>query len=85
MRKCRGCLACDLQLTNTSDISYGILTQMILMDDESLLDSKFIWDQAGFEKSKQACKTINLQKVIEGLRHISVEISRSNDITETDL
>jgi len=73
LRKCRGCLACDLHIKNEMDISYGILAQMILMNDESVLESNLIWDQASLENANSACKTVNLQKVFEGLRQIAKE------------
>jgi heterodisulfide reductase subunit C len=69
LRKCRGCLACDLVTPKDTDISFGSLVQLILMNDDSILTSEFIWDDSVLTIARHACnKQLDLQQVIKALR-----------------
>lgn len=69
LRKCRGCLACDLVTPKDLDISFGSLVQLRLMNDVDVLSSRIIWDDAILIVARKACnKQLDLQKVIKALR-----------------
>jgi heterodisulfide reductase subunit C len=74
LRKCRGCLACDLHLPDNTDVSFGSMVQLILINDDELLDSQMLWDAHVLNSSIRACnKEIDLQKVILALRQEKFE------------
>lgn len=69
LRKCRGCLACDLASPKDVDISFGSLVQLILMNDDDILTSNILWDDSALEIARKACnKQLNLQVVLKALR-----------------
>ena len=74
LRKCRGCLDCDLKSPKDLDLGFGSLVQLILMNDSDLFGSKLIWDDTAYEISSKACnKQLNLNQVIDVLREIELE------------
>ena len=71
LRKCRGCLACDLYIPAELSDSFSRIIQLIIENDQELLSSPVIWDERLFVLSRSACnKQFNLQKVILSLRKI---------------
>jgi heterodisulfide reductase subunit C len=69
LRKCRGCLACDLNINSDVDISLGSLVQLVLMNDSDILTSKLLWDDDVVQMAKDACtKNLKLQDVMISLR-----------------
>lgn len=69
LRKCRGCLACDLVTPGIVDISFGSLVQLILMNDVDILASNILLEDSVLEIARVACnKQLNLQLVLMELR-----------------
>jgi len=72
LRKCRGCLACDLVVPKDVDIGFGTLVQMVLMNDFDVLETKLVWDDKLIEIAGKVCnKQLNLRVVIQTLRKIN--------------
>lgn len=81
LRKCRGCLACDLVTPKNMDVSFGSLVQFILMNDDDILTSNFLWDDSIYEIARKACnKQLNLQSVIKELREEKIRRDNSEDM-----
>jgi flavoprotein len=77
LRKCRGCLACDLTAPTDTDIGYGTLVQMVLMNDLDVLDSKLVWNNNIIESAAKVCnKQLNLRVVIETLRLLNPNFNK---------
>ena len=73
LRKCRGCLACDLAAPVDTDIGFGTMVQLVLFNDPDVLESKLVWNDKIIEDASRICnKNLNLRVVIEQLRKIDL-------------
>jgi hypothetical protein len=84
LRKCRGCLACDLVTPRDTDISFGSLVQLILMNDDDILSSRILWDDDIFQIARKACnKHLNLQLVLKSLREEKIRRENVIDLEQS--
>jgi hypothetical protein len=69
VRRCQGCLDCQLELLDGQDIALGSLMQMAAFDDEEVLSSSTLWMDASLVAAQGACNQgLDIHKVILALR-----------------
>jgi hypothetical protein len=69
VRRCQGCLDCQLDLLDGQDIALGSLMQMAAFDDEEMLSSRTLWLDASLLAARGACNQgLDIYKAMLSLR-----------------